>query len=222
MTAPHFRAVLFDLDGTLVDSRRDLAAATNLLLGELGLASIPLETVCTFVGRGARTLVRRALDHVDPEQRIDRADPALRRFLKHYESVLLATTVPFPGVVAGLTLLAEASIPMAIVTNKPEAPARVVLDGLGLTSWFGAIYGGDTLGRRKPHPDMLIRAARDLGVGLDGCLMVGDSDVDIEAARAAGVSGAWCSWGGFHPERPHAADHRVDAFEELVALVLSA
>ncbi|MCO4771236.1 MAG: phosphoglycolate phosphatase [Deltaproteobacteria bacterium] len=213
-------ALLFDLDGTLVDSKRDLAKATNLLLEELGFQAIDLETVCTFVGRGARALVRRALNHADPAGTVSADDPRLRHFLGHYQSVMLATTTPFPGVMGGLESLRAAGIPMAIVTNKPEAPAREVLAGLGMTEFFGVIYGGDTLPTRKPEPDMLVQAAADLGVSLEGAWMVGDSDVDIDAAHAAGVPGVWCSWGGFHPERPHNADQRVDVFSELVAMTL--
>lgn len=190
-------------------------------MSELGLEPIPLETVVTFVGRGARTLVRRALDHADPEQRISRSAPGLRRFLAHYESVLLDSTIPFPGVRSGLARLRDQGVPMAIVTNKPISPALRVIDGLGLTEFFGGILGGDSLPTRKPAPEMLIEAARTLGVPLHSCLMVGDSDVDIEAAEAAGVRGVWCSWGGFHPEQPIGECERVDVFDDLVNLALS-
>ncbi len=216
------RPLLLDLDGTLVDSRRDLAAATNLLLVELGLAPVPLETACSFVGRGARTLVRRALDHADPHGTVPRDDPGLRRFLAHYERVLLDTTVPFPGVVGGLARLHTAGIPMAVVTNKPLGPAQKVLDGLDLSRWFDVVLGGDSLPTRKPEPGMLVEAARRLGVPLGDCLMVGDSDVDVEAARAAGVPGVWCAWGGIHPEVPPDADLTVRRFEDVVALAFGA
>ena len=213
--------MLLDLDGTLVDSRHDLATATNLLMRDLELEPIPLKTVVSFVGRGARTLVRRALDHADPAQRVSRTDPRLRRFLAHYESVLLDTTAPFPGVRAGLAQLKARGVPMAVVTNKPISPALRVIDGLGLTEYFGGILGGDSLPTRKPAPEMLIEAARMLHVPLQSCLMVGDSDVDMEAAESAGIRGVWCSWGGFHPEQPRGECERVDVFDELVLLARS-
>lgn len=213
-------ALLCDLDGTLVDSRADLATAVNLLLVELELPPLPLARVVLHVGRGARALVRRSLDDVDPGVRIPRDDPRLRRFLHHYEQVLLDRTVPFPGVVEGLERLRSAGVSLAVVTNKPEAPARAVLDGLGLTDRFGAILGGDTLATRKPAPQMLVRAAQGLGVNLGDCVMLGDSDVDIAAGRAAGIPAWWCSWGGFHPDRPAEADAVVDRFDDVVERML--
>jgi len=212
--------LLLDLDGTLIDSRRDLAAATNLLLAEHGVPPLPLEQVCSYIGRGARSLVRRSLDAADPEGRIARDSPTLRRFLHHYRGVLLDTTVPFPGVVAGLRELRAAGVPMAVVTNKPLEPAMACLDGLDLTRWFDAVLGGDSLPTKKPDAAPLIEAARRLRVPLAGCLMVGDSDVDVDAAAAAGVPGLWCAWGGIHPDRPQGPCRRVDRFEEVVALSL--
>ena len=214
------RPLLLDLDGTLIDSRRDLAAAMNLLLAELGLEPLPLDVVSGLVGRGARTLVGRALDLADPARSISRDSPSLRSFLGHYESVMLDTTAPFPGVVPGLEALKRRGVPMALVTNKPHAPTVRVLDGLDLARFFDVVLGGDSLPDRKPEPGMLIEAARRLGVPLGDCLMVGDSDVDIEAGRAAGVPSIWCSWGGFHPEQPGDMDLRVDTFDDVVQLGL--
>ncbi len=215
-----FRAALFDLDGTLVDTRRDLAAGVNLLLADLGFDPLPVETVMRFVGRGARLLIRRTLDHVDPEERVRRDDPTLRRFLEHYWRVILDTTAPFPGVIDGLERLREAGLPMAVVSNKPEEPTLHIVRALGLEGFFGAVLGGDSLPTKKPEPEMLQVAAIRIGADLAGCLMVGDSDVDIDAAHNAGVAAAWCSWGGIHPERPADPDFVVDRFEQVVDLLI--
>lgn len=215
-------ALLLDLDGTLIDSRRDLAAATNRLLAEHGLAPLPLDQVCSYIGNGARTLVRRALDAADPDGSVPRSQQVLRGFLQHYEAVLLDTTVPFPGVVDGLARLTDAGLPLAVVTNKPIGPTLRILDALDLAGWFGAVLGGDSLPTKKPDPAPLREAAAALGVTADRCVLVGDSDVDMEAARNAGVPGVWCSWGGIHPDRPDHYDVAVSSFSELVQLVLSA
>jgi phosphoglycolate phosphatase len=215
------QALLLDLDGTLIDSRQDLAAATNRLLAEVGLAPLPLETVCSYVGRGARALVRRALEAADPDGRVPRSPTVLRRFLGHYEQVLLDSTVAFPGVREGLVRLRSAGVGLAVVTNKPIAPTRRILDGLDLAEMFTVILGGDSLATKKPDPALLIAAASALSVRLDGCLMVGDSDVDMEAAANAGVQGVWCSWGGIHPDRPASFDRVAHSFDEIVSLALS-
>lgn len=209
------RALLCDLDGTLVDSRRDLATAVNLLFEELGLPALPLERVILHVGRGARVLVRRCLREVEAD--ISEQDARLRRFLHHYERVMLQTTAPFGGVREGLERLREEGVALAVVTNKPESPARAVLAGLDLAGLFPVVLGGDTLPTRKPEPEMLLEAARQLGATPSQCVMLGDSDVDIAAATAANMRGIWCSWGGFHPDQPAQADAVVHRFEEVVA-----
>ena len=215
-----YEAGLFDLDGTLVDTRRDLAAGVNLLLAELGLPSLPIATVMSFVGGGARVLIRRTLDHVDPQERVRRDDPMLRRFLEHYWRVILDTSVPFPGVVAGLERLRANRVPMAVVSNKPLEPTLHIVRELALDRFFPVILGGDSLTTKKPAPQMLQVAADGLGVDLTGCLMVGDSDVDVDAAHNAGVPAVWCSWGGIHPDRPEGPDFVVGRFEQVVDLLL--
>ena len=211
--------LLLDLDGTLIDSGRDLARAVNLLLGELELPPLALDVVCSYVGNGARSLVRRCLDHVDPDHRVSREVVEMRRFLTLYEGVLLETTCVFPGVLDGLERLASRGVALAIVTNKPEAPSRVICEALGLTALVPVLLGGDSLPTRKPDPAMLRVAAERLDVPLVSCLMVGDSDVDIVAARSAGIPGVWCTWGGIHPDRPDGATHVATRFAEVESLV---
>jgi phosphoglycolate phosphatase len=213
--------LLLDFDGTLVDSRQDLAQGVNRLLAELGLEPLPLAVVVSFVGRGARSLIRRSIEQADPLGRVPRDETVLRRFLDHYQEVMLDNTVPFPGVAAGLDKLREAGVPMAIISNKPEAPTRTIAQALNLTDYFGAILGGDSTPKKKPSALPLRIAAERLGVPLAGCVMVGDSDVDIEAAAAAGIPGVWCSWGGIHPDRPARADHSATSFADIVGIGLS-
>ena len=213
--------LLLDLDGTLVDSKRDLARGVNLLLAEHNLPPLPVEIVVGFVGRGARSLIRRSLDHADPGGTVGRDENILRRFLGHYEQVMLETTIPFPGVMEGLTRLHDAGVPLAIVSNKPEGPTRSISDALGLTRYFGAILGGDSTPQKKPSAMPLERAALELAVPLASCVMVGDSDVDIQAAHAAGVPGIWCSWGGIHLDQPKAVDTIATSFIEVVEVGLN-
>ncbi len=202
------RAVVFDLDGTLIDSRRDLASAVNALREELGLAPLSLERVVSMVGWGARVLVERALrdraaggEPADAEGSID-VDRAFERFLDLYDRRCLDTTMPYAGVPEMLGALAG-RYPMAVLTNKPERSTRKILgaqSGLfhalaGQGARFQAVVGGDTLRTRKPDPEGLRWIARRLGVPVGHVLFVGDSAVDGETARAADVPLALVRWG---------------------------
>jgi len=212
--------LLLDLDGTLVDSAQDLASAVNSILVELGLDPLPQATLMSFVGRGARSLVRRAIEHADPSGGVARDEVVLRRFLGHYKKVMLQHTVPFPGVSAGLERLQAAGVPMAIVSNKPEEPTLLISEALGLSRFFGAILGGDSTDQKKPSARPLEVAAARLGVALADCVMVGDSDVDLAAAEAAGIPGVWVTWGGIHPDRPPKTEHLAHSFETVVEIGL--
>jgi phosphoglycolate phosphatase len=214
------RGVLFDLDGTLVDSREDLASAANAVLAELGLPTLPLDVVASYVGRGARALIGRCLSHVAPGR--EAGEEVALRFLVHYRACMLDSTEPFPGVVQGLGELAARGVPMGIVTNKPHGPALEVVEALGLSRFFAVVLGGGAGPAKKPAPDGLLVAAGKLGVRPGDCLYVGDSDVDIEAARAASMLPVWCSWGGFQPDAPGNAEVCVDRFEQVVELALRA
>jgi phosphoglycolate phosphatase len=219
--SPRVDALLLDLDGTLVDSRRDLATAVNLLLSDLGASPLPDDVVASFVGRGARSLIGRALDAADPGGRVPRDESLYGRFLSLYDRVLLDTTVLFPGVRDGLATLRQAGVRLAVVTNKPLAPTLRILAGLDATACFDAILGGDGPAGRKPDPGMLLAAAATLAVPAARCVMVGDSDIDIEAAARAGMPGFWCAWGGLHPDRPGQAELQGQCFGDVVSWVLS-
>jgi len=208
-------ALVFDLDGTLIDSRRDITTAINRMRAGLELPPLALEQVITMVGEGARLLVERALGPGFPPDEIDRA---LERYLAYYWDVCLETTRPYPGVDVMLAGLAG-RYPLALLSNKGEALSRRILDGLGLTAHFRQILGGDSLPTRKPDPTGLRVLADRLGVPVERLLLVGDTWVDAETARNAGCLFALVEWG--FPRPPKLADVRADLraarAEELAA-----
>lgn len=173
--------VVFDLDGTLVDSSADLANAVNVLLADLGVDRLPDPEIVAMVGEGAAVLVRRALtaSGLDPE-----LPGALDRFLQHYNGHLLDHTRPYPGMIETLQRL-SAHLPLAVLTNKPALATERVLDGLDLRGFFGAIIGGDTPFGRKPAPAGLLHLAKSVGIAPQQVLLVGDSAVDLATTRNA-------------------------------------
>jgi phosphoglycolate phosphatase len=200
-------ALVFDLDGTLIDSRRDITTAINRMRGDLGLPPLALEQVIT--------LVERALGPGVPPERIDRA---LESYLGYYWDVCLETTRTYPGVDVMLAQLAG-RYPLALLSNKGEALSRKILDGLGLTAHFREILGGDSLPTRKPDPAGLRVLADRLGVPVERLLLVGDTWVDAETARNAGCPFALVEWGFPRPPKLEdvRADLRVERAEELAA-----
>jgi phosphoglycolate phosphatase len=175
--------IVFDLDGTLVDSSVDLANAVNALLIELGAAPLAEAAIVGMVGEGAGVLVRRALTAaaLDPD-----TPGALDRFLAHYDLHLLDHTRPYPGMVETLAWF-NGRLPMAVLTNKPAQPTELMLRGLSLRVYFRTVIGGDTPLGRKPHPAALLQLAADSGVGPGRVLMIGDSPIDLATARNAGT-----------------------------------
>jgi len=175
--------MVFDLDGTLVDSSVDLANAVNALLGDLGAAAIPTADVVGMVGEGAAVLVRRALTAagLDPE-----TPGALERFLAHYDPHLLDNTRPYAGIVETLRKL-SARTRLAVLTNKPARATELMLAGLELRGYFRDVIGGDTKWGRKPGPAGLLHLCEDAGVAPADTLLVGDSAVDLATARNAGT-----------------------------------
>ncbi len=183
-------AIAFDLDGTLLDTIHDLAAAINALLGEMGYPALPKAEIRDLVGKGMPNLVRRALASafgtspavVDD----DELAAALARYQAHYASLLGRETRLYPGVREGLDRLQAMGLPLAVITNKATRFVRPHLDHAGLTGYFRVLVGGDDLPAKKPAPDPLLHVAARLGVAPAQLLMVGDSTNDAQAARAAG------------------------------------
>jgi phosphoglycolate phosphatase len=186
-------AVVFDLDGTLVDSSPDLATAVNRLRAELGLSAVPLPTVVSWIGEGARRLVEKAL--AGTEHHVGRA---LDRFLSLYDSICTDATRPYAGVDAVLAEL-RVVVPLALLTNKPERMTRRVVERFAWTGYFEPLIGGDTLPFRKPDPRGLVAIAERLEVPVATLLLVGDSAIDLATARSAGASFVWAAWGFAQP-----------------------
>jgi phosphoglycolate phosphatase len=209
-----FDHIVFDLDGTLVDSRRDLTAAVNHVLRAFGGAELPLETVCQYIGEGARVLVQRALGPAHQ----DRVDEGLAGFLTYYGAHLLDHTRPYEGIPATLADLGARGIVLSVLTNKPAAMSRAILDGLGLLARFAAVIGGDSLAVRKPEPagiDYLLTAT---ATSRARTLLVGDSLVDAATARAAQIAFCGVAWGLRHADL--VAAHVAQIIERPSQLVL--
>ena len=179
------RAVIFDLDGTLVESAADLQAAASTLLAELGSEPIDLATITSFIGNGIDMLVLRCLDargiaHVA-------GDGAVDRFKQIYATQGYPHSRLFPGVAHALHLLAARGFRLGVCTNKDEGPSRSILAKLGVSELFDVVIGGDTLDVRKPDPGALIAAAAGCGVSPDEIAYVGDSEIDAETSHSAGA-----------------------------------
>jgi len=209
-------AILFDLDGTLVDSRADLATAVNLVRGDFGLAPLPMVQVVGYVGDGVRTLLARALADLPSA---DLAE-AVARMRTHYLAHLLDETLPYPGVAEGLARLAAAGFALGVVTNKPEEPARRICAALGLAPPLAVIVGGDTCPTLKPSPEPVRHALELLGADPEAGWFVGDNHTDLEAGAAVGLRTCFCRF-GFGRAAGQTADFAADHFAELTDRLLA-
>ncbi|MDO4998211.1 MAG: phosphoglycolate phosphatase [Neisseria sp.] len=187
LTIEHVQAVAFDLDGTLCDSVPDLAASANAMREHLGLSPLPSATVASYVGNGIADLVHRVITN----ERAQKAAPdvweqGFRFFITYYRDHLADFTQLYPQTEAGLALLKTLHIPLVVITNKNEVLAVELLKQLGIADYFSLILGGDSLSEKKPSALPLQHAAEVLGIDVANLLMVGDSENDILAAKAAG------------------------------------
>src|SRR5271163_3447572 len=209
------RALIFDLDGTLIDSKKDLIHSVNAMLRELGRRELAEETISGYIGHGAPQLVARALGDGCAEEERQRA---LDFFLRYYETHKMDSTCAYPGVRETLEKLA--SMPMAVLTNKPVRISVRILDAMGLTKYFRAIYGGNSFATKKPDPLGTRTILRELGAESQGALLVGDSEVDVQTARNAGTLAAAVNYGfGVHDRAAYPADVYLDQFGQLVTLL---
>ena len=215
-------AVIIDLDGTLVDTAGEIAAALNRTLEELGLASLGQKSVDLLIGRGVRSLVERALLQAEGGALLD-ADRAVERFEAHYAQTVGTDARLYAGVMPGLRRFAEAGVAMSVVTNKPRVFTELLLERLEVAEFFQAVIAGDDGFTRKPAGDMLLAACKKMGSEPAETLMLGDSDNDVLAARAAGCP-VWCVPYGYNEGRgPEtlACDRLVATIEEAAQKLVS-
>ncbi len=207
--------IIFDLDGTLVDSRLDIAASVNEVLVNLGRPTLPNETIYGYVGSGVRCLIERSLGGGSSEY----VDEALEMFLSVYRRHLLDTTRPYRGVREALAQLKRGRT-FAILSNKPTQESNSVLEGLDLRDYFDYVHGGESFARRKPDPIGIRALMEKTGTAPEATLMVGDSRVDYETARNASVKVCLVSYGiGAKEVEELDPDYLVDDLRELIPLV---
>ena len=211
--------LIFDLDGTLIDSKLDLAHAVNATRAHFGLPPLDLETVGNYIGNGAPVLIRRAMGAEASQNDVDKA---LEYFLAYYGDHKLDNTRAYPGIPEALEALHQASVRMAVLTNKPVRISGRIIEGLGLSKYFLHVYGGNSFDRKKPDPLGVETLLAETGVSKDRALIVGDSAVDVQTARNAGVKVCGVTY-GFQPESFAAdpPDMIVDRPEELARAVIA-
>jgi phosphoglycolate phosphatase len=188
--------VIFDLDGTLIDSSRDLADSVNATRAHLHLPPLDDALVYSYVGNGAPVLIRKALG---PDYTEDEVQSALLYFLNYYRDHMLDNTDLYAGVRALLDRFRDAGVRMAVLTNKPVRFSQGIIEGLGLTTHFRRVYGGNSFDQKKPHPIGIETLMSECGASRERTLMVGDSSVDVQTARNAQIAVCGVTW-GFQPE----------------------
>jgi phosphoglycolate phosphatase len=210
------KLVIFDLDGTLVDSIDDLVAATNHVRAIFGRSPYGREDVRAILGQGGQRLIEQALDGASPAE----LARALEIYIAYNEEHLLDRTSLFPGVRETLASLADDGVRMAILSNKHSMLSRKMLDTLGLGGYFAVIHGPDSLPWRKPSAEPVLRLLSDFGVSAGEGVIVGDSINDVAAGRNAGISTVGCSYGYGEPIELAEADYRIASLPEFLSLPL--
>jgi len=214
---PNAKLLIFDLDGTLIDSKKDLVQAVNAARCHMGLNTLDDETVASYVGNGAPVLIRRAMGAEASE-----ADcaAALEYFIAYYSEHRLDHTTLYPGVRQALDDLRAEGHRLAILTNKPVRISRAIIDGLGLKEHFFQVYGGNSFDQKKPHPIGVETLMAEVGSDPSRTMMIGDSGVDIQTARNAGITAVGVTY-GFQPDSldNNPPDYCIDDMRELLPIV---
>ena len=212
------QAAIIDLDGTMVDTLGDFVEALNRTLAELSLPPLGRGQVERMIGKGSEHLLLSAMAHLGEPDPAARLPDAWAAYQRHYHAINGQHSAVFPGALDGLRALHEAGLPMACLTNKPLAFARVLLREKGLDGFFAHVFGGDSFERKKPDPLPLLKTCEALGSQPARTLMVGDSSNDAQAARAAGCPVVLVTYGYNHgqPVRGVDADGYVDALSALL------
>jgi phosphoglycolate phosphatase len=211
--------LIFDLDGTLIDSRLDLAHAVNAARARMSKGPLPHEQIFSFVGNGAPVLIQRAMG---PDASEDDVRSALEFFLDYYRHHALDHTLLYAGVAESLARMHRAGLRLAVLTNKPVRTSRRILEGLGVGSFFFQVYGGNSFEHKKPHRIGIDTLRAEVDAPAAGTWMVGDSYVDVQTARNAGVASCGVTW-GFQPEsfREFPPDILIDRMEDLADRVIA-
>lgn len=210
------KLIIFDLDGTLVDSLGDLTDATNLMLATFYRPQLSPAEVRKLVGQGARRLVERALQGVSMEE----VERGLQLFLVYNDAHIADKTRLYPGVEETLGLLKTQRRQMAVISNKSVALCRKLLSVLGVDNYFETIIGADSLPFRKPSPEPVLKLLRDFGIAAEKSAIIGDSINDIAAGKGAGIMTVGCSYGYGDATEIAMADYRIDNFGDLLQLPL--
>ena len=212
---PGIKAFVFDLDGTLIDSKLDLALSMNATLEYLGRKPMDHDQIFSYVGNGVPVLIKRALGDSTSEEEIQKG---IVHFLDYYRAHMLDNTVPYPGVREALDALAGRSL--AVLTNKPVKFSQAIIDGLRMNHYFRFVYGGNSFDNKKPDPTGMNTLLRDFGAAPREAMMVGDSDVDIETARNAGTWSCGVTYGMGSAKLPACCpDLLLDSLADLPACV---
>ncbi len=211
-----FEGYFFDLDGTLIDSSRDIAEAANYTLKELGFEPKPLEEIIKHVGYGGRKLLEGIL-RVNDRELLDRA---VSIFREYYFSNPSKYTKPYPGVLNTLKILKEANKKVAVITNKYEDISKRILEDIGIIDFIDIVVGGDTLKKKKPDPEPVLYAAEKLFVKPYNALMVGDSETDVISGKSAGTKTCLVMFGYGKKDlaKKYSPDYIIDAIEYVLKL----